>query len=145
MVKKQTLLYGYRLVHCRHKNRQYLQRHYKKMLKQDLTLQIISWKDELDELDGKIMKEFLGLKEKTYSYLLDNGSEDKKSKWKGTKKCFIKRKLKFEDYKNCLEAAQIGNEINHLEKKTAADSLKEDHKEFIKNNKLVSLLLKAQQ
>ena len=115
------------------------------MLKQDLTLQIISWKDELDELDGKIMKEFLGLKEKTYSYLLDNGSEDKKSKWKGTKKCFIKRKLKFEDYKNCLEAAQIGNEINHLEKKTAADSLKEDHKEFIKNNKLVSLLLKAQQ
>ena len=32
-------------------------------------------------------------------------------------KCIIKRKLKFEDYKNCLEASQLGNEINHLEKK----------------------------
>ena len=28
----------------------------------------------------------------------------------------IKRKLKFEDYKNCSEAAQIENKINHLEK-----------------------------
>ena len=26
-------------------------------------------------------------------------------KAKGTKKCIIKRKLKFQDYKNCLEAA----------------------------------------
>ena len=30
--------------------------------------------------------------------------------------CFMKRKLKFEDYKKCLEAAQIENKINHLEK-----------------------------
>ena len=37
-------------------------------------------------------------------------------KAKGTKKCVIKRKLKFQDYKNCLEAAQIENEINHLGK-----------------------------
>ena len=37
-------------------------------------------------------------------------------KTKETKNCGIKRKLKFEDYKNCLEAAQIGNKINHLEK-----------------------------
>ena len=28
----------------------------------------------------------------------------------------IKRKLKFEDYKNCSEAAQIENKINYLEK-----------------------------
>ena len=28
----------------------------------------------------------------------------------------IKRKLKFQDYKNCLEAAQIENKISHLEK-----------------------------
>ena len=27
-----------------------------------------------------------------------------------------KRKLKFQDYKNCLEAARIENKINHLEK-----------------------------
>ena len=41
------------------------------------------------------MKEFVGLKAKSYSYLIDEGSEDKKAK--GTKKCVIKRKLKFED------------------------------------------------
>ena len=27
-----------------------------------------------------------------------------------------KKKIKFEDYKNCLEAAQIENKINHLKK-----------------------------
>ena len=34
-------------------------------------------------------------------------------KQKAQKKCDIKRKLKFEDYKNYLEAAQIENKINH--------------------------------
>ena len=58
-----------------------------------------------DELGGQIMKEFVGLRTKTYSYLKDNNNEDKKAK--GTKKCVIKRKLKFQDYKNCLDAAQI--------------------------------------
>ena len=38
-------------------------------------------------------------------------------KSKRHKKCVIERKLKFGDYKTCLEAAQIENEINHLEKK----------------------------
>ena len=38
-------------------------------------------------------------------------------KTKSTKKCVIKRKLKFEDFKNCLEAAQIENKLtNHLKK-----------------------------
>ena len=36
-----------------------------------------------DELCGKIIKEFVGLGTKTYSYLIDYGIEDKKSK--GTK------------------------------------------------------------
>ena len=42
-----------------------------------------------DDLGGKIMKEFVGLRAKTYSYLIDNGSEDKKAK--GTTKCVVKR------------------------------------------------------
>ena len=67
-----------------------------------------------DELGGKIMNEFGGLRAKTYSHLKDKNDEDNKSK--GTKKCAIKRKLKFEDYRNCLKAVQIENEINHLEK-----------------------------
>ena len=53
-------------------------------------------------------------------------------KAKGTKKCVIKRKLKFENYKSCLEAAQIENKINYLEKnKIDIDSIKENHKELI--------------
>ena len=47
-----------------------------------------------DELGRQIMKEFVGLKGKTYSCLKDNNNEDKKAK--GTKQCVIKRKLKFE-------------------------------------------------
>ena len=42
-----------------------------------------------DELSGKIMRTFAGLRAKTYSYLTDNGSEDKKAK--DTKMCFIKK------------------------------------------------------
>ena len=53
-----------------------------------------------DELGGKIITEFVTLRPKTYSYLTDDGKEDKKAK--GTKKCVIKRMIKFNDYKNCL-------------------------------------------
>ena len=75
------------------------------------------------EIGGKIMTKFVRLRAKTYCYLIDDGSEDKKAK--GTKKCVIKRKLKFESYKTCLEAAQLQNKINHLEKnKINRDSLK---------------------
>ena len=68
-----------------------------------------------NELGGKIMKEFIGIRAKTYSYLTDNNDEDIKAKF--TKKCVIKRKIKFENYKNCLEVTQIENKINHLIKK----------------------------
>ena len=68
-----------------------------------------------DKLDRKIMTKFVGLRAKTYSYLIDDDSEDKKAK--GTKKCIIKRELKFKNYKNCLEATQLENKINHLKKK----------------------------
>ena len=54
-----------------------------------------------DELGWKIMNKFLGLRAKTYSYLIDDGSEDKKAIY--TKKCVIKRRLKFKDYQNCLK------------------------------------------
>ena len=79
------------------------------------------------------MTELVRLQRKTHSYLKDNNNEDKKAK--GTKKCVIKRKLKFQDYKNCLEAAQTENKTNYLEKNV--DSLKEDKKKFIKNKKLI--------
>ena len=42
-----------------------------------------------DELGGKIITEFVTLRPKTYSFLTDDGKEDKKAK--GTKKCVIKK------------------------------------------------------
>ena len=82
------------------------------------------------------MKEFVGLRAKTYSYLKSNNDEDKKAK--GTKRCVIKSKLKFQDYKDFLEATQTDRKIEYLEKKKInVDSLKEDQKEFLKNSKLI--------
>ena len=66
------------------------------------------------ELTGKIMTKFVGLRAKTYCYLIDDGSEHKTAK--GTKKCVIKRKLKYENYQSCLEATQLDNEIKYIEK-----------------------------
>ena len=58
-----------------------------------------------DELGGNIMTELLALRPEAYSYLTDDCEEDKKAK--GTKKCVIKRKIKFNDYKDCLLNNQI--------------------------------------
>ena len=45
-----------------------------------------------NELGEKIVTKFVGLRAKTYSYLIDDCSEDKIAK--GPKNCVIKRKLK---------------------------------------------------
>ena len=63
-----------------------------------------------DELGRKIIIKFVGLRAKTYSYLIDDSSEDKKAK--DTKKCVMKRKLKCQNYKNCLKATQLDNKIS---------------------------------
>ena len=96
---------------------------FKKKLNQDCTLQNYELNRPLpkgknkkvigvmkNELVGKIMREFLRLRAKSYSYFIEDGSEDKKAK--GTYKCLKKREL---NNKNCLE----------------------DHKEFLKSNKLI--------
>ena len=93
-----------------------------------------------DGLGGKIIAKFVSLSSKAYSYLKDINDEGKKEK--GSKKCVVKRKLKFQDYKNCLKASQIINTVNYLEiKGIDVYSFKDVKKEFI-NNKL---LLKSQQ
>ena len=58
-----------------------------------------------DELGGRIMMEFITLRPKAYTYLTDDGKEDKKAK--GTKKCVIKRMIKFDDYKRCLLNGEV--------------------------------------
>ena len=63
-------------------------------------------------------------------------------KQKVQKKCVLKRKLKFKDYKNFLKASEIENKINYGgNKKIDVDCLKEDKKDFLKNK----LMLKTQQ
>ena len=52
-----------------------------------------------DELGGKIMTKFVELRAKAYSYLIDDDSEDKKTKRKDTKKLSQKRKIKFGNLK----------------------------------------------
>ena len=52
-----------------------------------------------NELGGGIMKEFVALRAKMYSYI-DDRSELKKCK--GIKKCVIEREIKFKEYKRCL-------------------------------------------
>ena len=50
------------------------------------------------DLPGKIMKEFCALRAKTYTYLMEDDSEHNKAK--RSKKCMIKRRLMFENYKD---------------------------------------------
>ena len=53
-----------------------------------------------DELGGDIITEFVALRPKAYSYITNDFIEMKKAK--GTKKCVVKKMLRFEDYKKCL-------------------------------------------
>ena len=70
----------------------------KRPLPMDVNEKVIGmFKDELGE---KIMKEFCALRAKTYKYVMDDDSEKKKAK--GIKRCVIKCRLMFENYKDSL-------------------------------------------
>ena len=61
----------------------------------------------------------------------------KTKKAKGTK-TFVIKKIRYEDYKNCLQATQLENKRNHPEKSNVnVDSLRGDHKALVKNNALI--------
>ena len=87
-----------------------------------------------DELGGRIITEFVGLRTKTYSYLITTATKKNQK----AQKSVIKRKLKFENCKNCLEATEIQNKINYLEKKNEINL----DSQFIRNN---NSILKTQQ
>ena len=70
------------------------------------------------------MRKFAGWRAKTYIYLIDDGSEDKKVK--GTKKCEFKKNInlikvnykgKKVNYIICLEGTQLENKINYSDRK----------------------------
>ena len=65
-----------------------------------------------DELGGSIMTEFDALRPKAYLYLIDDCNSDAfatkiNKKAKGTKRCVLKRILKFNDYKDSLFKNEI--------------------------------------
>ena len=53
-----------------------------------------------DEVAGKIIKEFVGLRSKLYSFVMDDGGETKKCK--GIKKQVVESSIRHEHYKTCL-------------------------------------------
>ena len=57
-----------------------------------------------DEAVGKIIKEFVGLRAKLYSYKMDEGKENKRCK--GIKKAVVEKSIRHEDYKTCLETGK---------------------------------------
>ena len=57
-----------------------------------------------DEAAGKIIKEFVGLRAKLYSYKMDEGKENKRCK--GIKKAVVEKSITHEDYKTCLETGK---------------------------------------
>ena len=54
-----------------------------------------------DEAAGKIIKEFVGLRAKLYSFKIHEGKAGEK-KCKGVKKSVVKKKISHQDYKDCL-------------------------------------------
>ena len=57
-----------------------------------------------DEAAGKIIKEFVGLRAKLYSYKMDEGKENKRCK--GIKKDVVEKSITHEDYKTCLQTGK---------------------------------------
>ena len=62
-----------------------------------------------DEIGGKIMTKFVALRAKTYSFLIDEYADEDygknrivNKKAKGTKKCFVKREMLFNNYLDSL-------------------------------------------
>ena len=53
-----------------------------------------------DEAAGKIIKDFVGLRAKLYSFVMDDGEETKKCK--GIKKQVVESSIRHENYKTCL-------------------------------------------
>ena len=53
-----------------------------------------------DEAAGKTIKEFVGLRAKLYSFIMDDGKETKKCK--GVKKQVVESSISHKDYKTCL-------------------------------------------
>ena len=57
-----------------------------------------------DEAAGKNIKEFVGLRSKLYSFIMEEGKENKRCK--GVKKQVVQKYITHEDYKTCLQTGK---------------------------------------
>ena len=57
-----------------------------------------------DEAAGKIIKEFVGLRAKLYSFIMEDGKENKRCK--GVKKQVVESSITHKDYKTCLRTGK---------------------------------------
>jgi hypothetical protein len=70
-----------------------------------------------DEMGGKIINEFVGLRSKLYSLTVQGEKKEKKIA-KGVKRCVINKELTFNDYKNTLEnKTQLRKDMNFIKSK----------------------------
>ena len=65
-----------------------------------------------DETDGNPIIEFVGLRSKMYSILLENNQEKKTGK--GIKKCILKKQINHENYKKCLFSNEKSNQRQYV-------------------------------
>ena len=91
-------------------------------------------------MKGKSSKEnlvsFVVLRPIMYSCWTDDTFFDKKTK--GTRKNVIKPEIRFQGYKNCLEANRLENEMNFSEKKNIdLDRLEMNHIDILKEAMLI--------
>ena len=92
-----------------------------------------------DEAMGKIIKEFVGLRAKLYSYKMSEGEESKKCK--GIKRQVVQKSITHEDYKTCLltgkEQLRKQNIIRHYDHEVYTEEVNkvalsaEDDKRYI--------------
>ena len=78
-----------------------------------------------DELEGRAMKSFVGLRAKMYSCQIDDAKTIKKAK--GIKKHVVKKQITHKDYETCLrDAVQFSHEqCNILSKNQTTFSIKQ--------------------
>ena len=89
-----------------------------------------------DKSSKENMVSFVVLRPIMYSCLTDDTFFDKKTK--GTRKSVIKPEIRFQDYKNCLEANRLENEMNFSEKNNIdLDKLEMNHIEILKDAILI--------
>ena len=96
-----------------------------------------------DEVAGKNIKEFVGLRSKLYSFIMEEGKENKRCK--GVKKQVVEKSITHVDYKTCLKTGKeqlrkqniirsYGHEVYTEEVNKIALSAADDKRYLLNNN-----------